>query len=391
MFMHHFKYAFRILFRDKMLIFWTFAFPLIMATFFYLAFSNIENSEMLDIIDIAVVEDQDFTESDIWRESFAALSDEQSEEQLFHTRYVNEEKAKELLQNKEITGYFKLSEGEPQVVVAADGIDETIFKYVTEEIAQTDDMVAQIAADCIALGTLPTEEFYVQLYQDVLAMSQGSDANIRDVLAGNLSYTMIEFYTLIAMTCLYGGILGMTAVNQNLANMSHKGKRVSVSPVSKGKMILGSTLAAYLTQLIGVALLYLYTVFVLKVDYGSNFPLILLLTLCGCLAGLTLGVMLAVLVKAGEGTKLGIIIAVTMTGCFLSGMMGITMKYIIDKNIPLLNRLNPANMITDGLYALYYYDTTDRFWLNVASLLLFSLVMLILSVSGLRRQQYDHI
>ena len=67
------------------------------------------------------------------------------------------------------------------------------------------------------------------------------------------------------------------------------------------------------------------------------------------------------------------------------------MKYIVDKNIPLLNRLNPANMITDGLYALYYYDTPDRYLLNVGSLLIFSLVMIVLSVSGLRRQRYDSV
>ena len=81
----------------------------------------------------------------------------------------------------------------------------------------------------------------------------------------------------------------------------------------------------------------------------------------------------------------------TMAGCFLSGMMGITMKYVVDKNIPLLNRINPANLITDGLYALYYYDTLDRYLRNLASLLVFSVVMILLAISGLRRQKYDRI
>ena len=80
-----------------------------------------------------------------------------------------------------------------------------------------------------------------------------------------------------------------------------------------------------------------------------------------------------------------------MAGCFLSGMMGITMKYLVDKNIPLLNRLNPANMITDGLYALYYYDTPDRYFFNVISLLAFAFVMILFAVFGLRRQKYDSI
>ena len=128
------------------------------------------------------------------------------------------------------------------------------------------------------------------------------------------------------MTCLYGGILGMVAVNLNLANMSNQGKRVSVSPMRKGKLIFSSVLAGYITQVIGVSLLFVYTIFVLKVDYGDTLPLVVLLTLCGCLAGLSLGIAMAVLVKSNDNVKTGIIISVTMVGCFLSGMMGITMK-----------------------------------------------------------------
>ena len=58
---HNFKYALKTLFKNKMLIFWTFAFPIILGTFFNMAFSNIENSEKLDIIDIAIVNNEEFS------------------------------------------------------------------------------------------------------------------------------------------------------------------------------------------------------------------------------------------------------------------------------------------------------------------------------------------
>jgi len=67
------------------------------------------------------------------------------------------------------------------------------------------------------------------------------------------------------------------------------------------------------------------------------------------------------------------------------------MKYVIDKNIPIVNKLNPASMITDGFYSLYYYDTLDRFYFNIASLLTLSVVMIIISYLSLRRQKYDSI
>ena len=395
MFIHNFKYAFKMLFRDKMLIFWTFAFPIILGTFFNLAFSDIESSEKFDLLKIAVIENDAFQKNEMWRESFAALSDADNAERLFQTQYVSEDEAKRLLEDQEIVGYFMLTDHEPKVVVSSSGIEETILQYVTQEISQTEEMMLTVAESAMAKDETAAagdqNAFYAQLYSEVMGIAQESEVRIQNISSENLSYTMIEFYTLIAMTCLYGGILGMVAVNQNLANMSSQGKRVSVSPTRKGKLIFSSVLAGYITQVIGIALLFVYTIFVLKVEYGHNLPLIILLTLCGCLAGLSLGIAIAVLVKSNDNVKTGIVISVTMVGCFLSGMMGITMKYIIDKNLPLLNRLNPANMITDGLYALYYYDTLDRYFINVASLLIFSLVMILVSISGLRRQRYDSI
>ncbi|MCI9038623.1 MAG: ABC transporter permease [Clostridia bacterium] len=392
MFYHNFKYAFKTLFRDKMLIFWTFAFPIILGTFFNMAFSNIENSEKLDIISIAIVEKE---ENEIMKQAFETLSDEENEDRLFQTQYESEERAKELLENDEITGYLVLLKEEPKVVIKSNGINETILKYVTEEIMQNTEMISDIVEKRVqesmqgypeGIYNMPNVE---NIYEDVMKMLEDNQVEFKNISNSNLSYTMIEFYTLIAMTCLYGGILGMTAINHNLANMGNVGKRTSITPTSKGKIIFSSLMASYLAQLIGLAILFVYTIFVLKVDYGTNLPLIVLLSLTGSLAGLSLGIAVATLIKANENAKIGILIAVTMLGCFLSGMMGITMKYMIDKNVPIVNLVNPASMITDGFYALYYYDTLDRYFLNIVSLLIFSGVMIILSINGLRKQKYE--
>lgn len=392
MFFHNFKYAFKTLFRDKMLIFWTFAFPIILGTFFNMAFSNIENSEKLDIISIAIVEKE---ENEVMKQAFDTLSDEENEDRLFQTQYVTEEKAKELLEKDEITGYLIMTKEEPKVVIKSNGINETILKYVTEEIMQNTKIISDIIEKRVeesmqgypeGIYNMPNMQ---NISEDVQKMLEENQVEFKNISNSNLSYTMIEFYTLIAMTCLYGGILGMTAINHNLANMGNVGKRTSITPTSKGKIIFSSLMASYLTQLIGLAILFAYTIFVLKVDYGTNLPMIVLLSLTGSLAGLSLGIAVATLVKANENAKIGILIAVTMLGCFLSGMMGITMKYMIDKNVPIVNLINPASMITDGFYALYYYNTLDRYFLNIVSLLIFSGIMIILSINGLRKQKYE--
>lgn len=145
MFIHNFKYAFKTLFKNKILIFWTFAFPIILGTLFNMAFSNIESSEKLDIINIAIIDNEDFKNNEAFKTSFKELSDEKNEDRLFNTQYVTEEKAKELLDNEEIVGYMKLKENKPILTFVTSGINETIFKYVAEEIEQTSDMIKKLS------------------------------------------------------------------------------------------------------------------------------------------------------------------------------------------------------------------------------------------------------
>ena len=393
MFVHNFKYTLKTLLKNKMLIFWTFAFPIILGTFFSLAFSEIEDNEKLDIIDIAIISNDNFNNNEMYKEVFETLSNKDNQDRLFNIDYVDKTKAKELLNNDEITGYIEATNDDMKVVIKNNGINETILKYVTEEIRQTEFMVNDLAKEKIAKevkdGNFNID--YEEIYNNVLKMVSDKNINIKDTSSNNLSYTMIEFYTLIAMTCLYGGIIGMISINQNLANMSSNGKRVEVSPVSKKVLVFSSVVASYIIQVVGILALFLYTIFVLQVDYGSNLFLVVLLALVGCLAGLSLGIFVSSIFKVNDNVKTGIIISVTMLGCFFSGMMGITMKYIIDKNIPIVNKLNPASMITDGFYSLYYYDTLDRFYFNLVSLLIFACVMIIVSIFSLRRQKYDSI
>ncbi len=393
MFIHNFKYSLKALLRNKMLIFWTFAFPIILGTLFKVAFSNIENSEKLDIINIAIVQNEEFENNEAFKTSFEKLSDENNEDRLFNTQYTTKEEAKDLLNKGEIIGYMELKQDKPVLTFVTNGIDETVFKHVAEEIVQTSDIIKQLSQTQIqkqiASGNYIIN--YDEIYNKAIEMAKEDNVELKNISNSNLSYTMIEFYTLIAMTCLYGGMLSMVSINQILANMSNKGKRIAVSPTKKSIIILSSLLASYIVQLIGLAILLLYTLFVLGVDYGSNTGLIILLAIVGSFAGLALGTFVGTIFKASENTKTGILIALTMLGCYLSGMMGITMKYVVDKNVPIINKINPASMITDGFYSLYYYDRLDRYWFNIASLLIFALILIVISFFSLRRQKYDSI
>lgn len=387
MFYHNFKYSLKILLKNKSLIFWTFAFPILLGTLFNMAFSNIEKSEKLSIIDIAIINSDEFDNDKIFKETMQTLSDDNNKNKIFNITYTDISKAKKMLLNEEITGYLKFNENNIDIIVNSSGINETILRSIVDEIEREKEVINTLVKKETEKGNID----YTAIYNKIALLLNNSNATLKDISNKNLSYTMIEYYTLVAMAVLYGALISMNVVNYKLANMNSVGKRTAVSKVGKGKLLLGSLLASYIVQMLSLLILLVYTIFVLKVDYGSDIMHVILLIAIGSLASLTLGLGVSTMLKTNENAKTGILIAITMLWSTLSGMMGITTKYVIDKNIPILNILNPANMITDAFYSLYYYDTLNRFYSNIISLLVFSLIVIIISYESLRRQKYDSI
>ena len=393
MFLHNLKYTIKTLFKNKILIFWTFAFPIILGIFFNMAFSNIEKDEKLKVFDIAVVNDSQFENQEIYQEALKELSADDSENKLFNIKYVKKEKADSLLDDSDIEGYIIFKNEEPQVVVKKNGTYQTIIRFVVTEIGQNkaiiEDLTKKTVENEIAKGSTSFDP--EKIAKDILEKINKGQVNMKNISASNLSYMQIEFYTLIAMTCMYCGMLGLTAINNCLANMSSKGKRISVSPNKKSIIVLSSAIGSYLVSMVGIAILILFLRFVLKVDFGDNTPLVILLSAVGDLAGISMGVLIASVFRVSEGAKTGITIAITMFLSVLSGMMGVTLKYVIDKNVPVINLINPNNLITDGFYSLYYYDTLDRYLRDVTYLLVFVVICLTISFISLRREKYDSI
>ena len=393
MFLHNLKYTIKTLFKNKILIFWTFAFPIILGIFFNMAFSNIEKDEKLKVFDIAVVNDSQFENQKIYQEALKELSADDSENKLFNIKYVKKEKADSLLDDSDIEGYIIFKNEEPQVVVKKNGTYQTLIRFVVIKIGPNKDIIEDLTKKTveneIAKGSTSFDP--EKIAKDILEKINNGQVNMKNISASNLSYMQIEFYTLIAMTCMYCGMLGLTAINNCLANMSSKGKRISVSPNKKSIIVLSSAIGSYLVSMVGIAILILFLRFVLKVDFGDNTPLVILLSAVGDLAGISMGVLIASVFRVSEGAKTGITIAITMFLSVLSGMMGVTLKYVIDKNVPVINLINPNNLITDGFYSLYYYDTLDRYLRDVTYLLVFVVICLTISFISLRREKYDSI
>jgi len=56
MFWHIFKNRIKCIIRDKEMMFWTLLFPIILATFFNIAFANLNKNDLFNSINLAIVD-----------------------------------------------------------------------------------------------------------------------------------------------------------------------------------------------------------------------------------------------------------------------------------------------------------------------------------------------
>lgn len=376
-----FKNKIKILLRNKEMLFWTLIFPFVLGTFFQLALSNVDEAYKMNVFPIAVVEDNNYNNSKVLKIVVESLS-EKGDNQIFNTSYVDKNEAENLLKNSKIEGYIIVNEnGRPQIVIKENGINQTIMKSVLDEYNQ----MMIVSNDVIQYN--PNA-----MYNEVMQQISTQDTFIKDTSKEKIDFSINYFFTLIAMTCLYGSLIGLEVIKDCEANLSKKGARICMCPVNKLKIIIISLLAGYIIQLIALAALFAFLIFVFKVNFGNQVIPTMILSAIGCLAGTSLGTFVGVCNKKSEGFKICILISVTMLCCFFSGMMGTPqLKSFFDEKMPIFAKINPINIITDGLYALFAYDTLTVFYECLLRISIFALTFIILTFIFVRRKKYDSI
>jgi len=375
MFTHIFTYRLKCLLRDKHMMFWTLLFPLVLATLFNMAFANINSNELFHPIDIAVIDNAQYQHN----EDFKTVLDKTSSgnDRTFNLTKTTKENADKLLSDNKISGYINVGD-EINLTVNKSGLNQSIIKSFLDDYRQTYSAVSSMIAANPAV-------------QQSIISDVGNRAEFTKQVSGTSAKpdnSLNYFYSLIAMACLYGGFWGMKEVNDIQANLSVRAARLNIAPVHKLKAFLYSMCATILINYAEMLILLAYLHYGLKIDFGSKSGYVLLTAFVGCVLGISLGALISAAVKTGEELKNSILIAVSMTGSFLAGMMYQNMKYIVAQNAPVLSYLNPANLLTDAFYSLYYYDTYSRYALNMGILVAFIFAFCSATYLIIRRQKY---
>lgn len=109
----------------------------------------------------------------------------------------------------------------------------------------------------------------------------------------------------------------------------------------------------------------------------------------GCLIGVTFGILIESVGKWSQNIKTAILIGSSIFCAFLAGLMIGSMKDIIEKHVPLLNRINPAALIADSFYCICVYDDMGRLRTNLWGMGAMSAVFLLAAWLMTRRGRYD--
>ncbi len=384
MFKHIYFYQLKAQIRNKENVFWLLMFPIILTTLFQFVLSDIMSAENFVTIPIAVVKSVELEQDVIFTgvlEDVSVSDDEYKKDALFSVKYVDLQEAKRMLNEKEISGYI-YHNGSLHVVVLDNGYEETIIKAFLDLFIQRQ----------TSLGTIiPMIE--KERIAEIVTLSSEERSYLKEINLNSKepNLTVVFFYTALAMSCLYGAIAGSDNVIKIQADLSPMAAKMNVVPLPKMKAFLAYTAASTTIQVFNVLILLAYCFFILGVDFGNDYYHIILTCIVGSITGITLGTFISALFKLSEGVKTGIIFGFTMICSYLAGMMDISIKYFMQENYPFLDKINPASLITDSFYALYYYDGFERFWFNIFILLMMSFALFCGTIIVLRRHRYEAI
>ena len=379
--LHLFRYRFVQTIRNFSNMFWALLFPIILGTLFYLSFGSagLESTgeSRWDEIKVAVVKDTDSSEN---AQAFEGFLTQMDGETLDIQDISTESEALSALNEETISGIFYVRDT-PSLTVAKNGLNESILTSVLESYHQNAAMFREIAMT------------HPEKLPDALdAMNDYRNTTAEVSLGGkDLNPNVQYFFALVAYACLSGAFLGVQSSIDGQANISALGARRSITPTHKLTLILIDMAVLLIIHFFNILILCLYITHVLGISLGNDVGALLLVDFMGSMIGICLGVAIGCLARISYGMKIGVCVLFTLFPGFLAGLMFGNMKNIIELHCPIINRINPAAVLSDAFYCMGIYNDMERFTRCLVILAVMSTLLLTVAFLGIRRERYDSI
>lgn len=357
------KYELKVFLGNYANMFWMMAFPLLLLTVFTIAFSNLRFHE-LDLKKASIAYHEEafmplyFVEAPKELPDFGTLDKSGIENTLFKGKMLTKDQALEALKKGQIDAYV---DKDLSLVISKNGISQMIM----DEVLTTSKQITSL--------NLPLDVY---------------DFNRNYVENSGEKYSPIDiiFYALFSMISLYGAYLSGTIGNRLIVRGQTVALRNTSSPTSKVWQVMISVVSSFLWTLFMIAMMIVYTEFILKQHFFSrdlnNIPLIVSAIIFGISWGLFLGTLIE-----KESSQMAAIIASLLIMSGISGLYSNDIRILIQRIFPLILKVNPVSMICDELIKVNMLGNYSTLGNTVLLLAAYSIILIIISVLRIRRKK----
>ncbi|WP_165172473.1 ABC transporter permease [Adlercreutzia sp. ZJ242] len=447
-----FKYTALYLMRDRDLLVWALAFPIILSTLFSFMFAELDDTVYATELGLVVVQDEawESDEATVLREVVDAVSepgtaaDEMGS--LVVPQYVeSEEAAQRALADTDAIAYLTVdAQGSPFLHMKLDPSNgaltaqQTVVKTVLDGAQRTGDAVtgaveSRVRSDVeqamvsgafsletldpaalpdsvksYAQGAAPSPDDLDDASALLMSVGIDVDALIDQALAAADS-TFTErvsvthnaptestryYYALLGMATMFAATIGLVAMSRACSNTSEVGARRALGAVPRAQVLVATFAVSWALAFLCLLVAFAYIRVVLGVDFGGQDAACVGAIAASALTACALGVFVGALPGIPEMAKNGIMTGVTCLSALFAGLYGQACMNLADEiaaAAPWTAYVNPARLISQAFYALYYYDSYQPFLALVGALVAMAAVLLVAAALISRRQQHEHL
>ena len=159
MFIRLFTYRLRVLLRNRSLLFWTFAFPIVLGLLFNLAFGDLDKIGGIEQSTVGIVSTNEANQK---RFENVLKEIKQDGKVVFKSRVMTKKKAQEQLSDDKLSGYFTIDEKEIELFVSKSDTQQTVLKEVLNQYLQNTKKVETL----LATGKVQPQEVSQLLQQE---------------------------------------------------------------------------------------------------------------------------------------------------------------------------------------------------------------------------------
>lgn len=380
MFKHIYKYRILSLVREKVVLFWSLVYPIVLAVMFYATFgSHIGSDSRFEPADICLVMEEGADTYENMPEVISSV--EYSEgKKMFSVSECGIDKAEDMLEKGEVIGIVRVSDT-IRVEVNGSGLYQSILKMFTDTYLRNMEVYKNLYTDA------PERASVVEKI-----MSETGSALKESGISGAEADSQIQyFYSIIAMACLFGSFVGISLGNGLVANATPVAARKCISSAHRLTVICADMCAAFSIGFVEICMVTLFIRYGLKIDICPKPGFYILICFFGAIIGVAIGQFTAFIARGKNGVQIAISLSFSLVSSFLGGLMVGGIDYLIANVCPIVARINPASLITNSFYCLSVYSDYKRVAINIITLGVEAAVLTISSYLVSRRTRHESI